>query len=220
MSSAPRRRQLSTRSRVVPRRRAASKASRQRSITNRTEAYSGYFITINTNRKARDEDHETHVSQRLDRTLQVFFSDADYIAAASNFNWSQDKHRLSEYLDFDNTKTEWQVEVGTNKYGSRVHAHVIAQFHHQSNFWLDTHKLNATLTEIYNQLPRYDDVEAKLTGFYIFIKPYVAREAFLQYAFKGEWTGNNGDDTQTINLANNAAPPFTAPAADVGGAAE
>jgi hypothetical protein len=106
--------------------------------------YSNWFITIQTNVKAKSDEHFFDFQDRFEKVLGELFQD-DSMAenvisvnekyAAPGEAWDED------WVDIPFTKAKFNIEEGTHKKGGRIHAHGLLEARHKGHFLVDRYKI-------------------------------------------------------------------------------
>jgi ribosomal protein S16 len=105
-----------------------------------TLKHSGFFVTVNTNKKPRTQLELDSITQALREGIADLCSDDGFkqviyfLIAGHTF----EKHIV-------NIKVEYAIEIGTSPRGGRIHAHLYIQVVHKSKIRLDKKKIEEIL---------------------------------------------------------------------------
>jgi len=140
--------------------------------------FSGFHITISTNKKPKDDEESQNIGRRLNQAIALTFTHDTlskiifYLKPSYNQDGEVDKgipeaRIKGNIIDYKahikKLKVQYAIELGGGAKGGRVHAHIILRVTHNSKIRIDIPELKQRMLQALN----LNDESPAITSIYI-----------------------------------------------------
>ena len=135
--------------------------------------HSGWSITINTNIKPKTDEESYALGKQLSQAVRKLLS---HEGLQQIVRFKEEGHEYNSQYIAD-IKSKFAIELGRNKYGGRIHTHIMLKIKHRSNIALDYRRAKELIIEYMdNPAIRNIMLNAKLTRNTLNLEEYIEKD--------------------------------------------